>query len=130
MSGRCFPDKRNRGVCFEEVRIESGDDGLGADPGAWAPLLIRDLPVFAWMPDGCPEDPPRLGGLPLRGRRASSTSCSWTRRAATAMEAAAPCACWRAAARAGSRGRLPRLRFLVAPRRVLREQTRARLRPA
>lgn len=52
VSGRCYPDRRNRGVCFEEVRIESGDDGVGADPGAWAPLVIRDLPVFAWMPDG------------------------------------------------------------------------------
>ena len=52
VSGRCFPDKRNRGVCFEEVRIDAGDDGMGMDPGAWAPLLIRDLPVFAWMPDG------------------------------------------------------------------------------
>ncbi|HVP17877.1 MAG TPA: glucose-6-phosphate dehydrogenase assembly protein OpcA, partial [Spirochaetia bacterium] len=51
VSGRCFPDRRNRGVCFEEVRIESGNDGLGEDPGAWAPLLIRDLPVFAWWPD-------------------------------------------------------------------------------
>ncbi len=51
VSGRCFPDRRNRGVCFEEVRIESGADGLGKDPGAWAPLLIRDLPVFAWWPD-------------------------------------------------------------------------------
>jgi hypothetical protein len=55
VSGRCYPDRRNRGVCFEEVRIESGDDGVGADPGAWAPLVIRDLPVFAWMPDS-PED--------------------------------------------------------------------------
>jgi len=55
VSGRCFPDRRNRGVCFEEVRIESGDDGVGADPGAWAPLVIRDLPVFAWMPDGLEE---------------------------------------------------------------------------
>jgi len=51
VSGRCFPDRRNKGVCFEEVRIESGEDGVGADPGAWAPLVIRDLPVFAWMPD-------------------------------------------------------------------------------
>ena len=51
VSGRCFPDRRNRGVCFEEVRIESGADGRGEDPGAWAPLLIRDLPVFAWWPD-------------------------------------------------------------------------------
>jgi hypothetical protein len=56
VSGRCFPDRRNRGVCFEEVRIESGDDGLGADPGAWAPLVIRDLPVFAWMPDSLEEE--------------------------------------------------------------------------
>ncbi len=56
VSGRCFPDKRNRGVCFEEVRIESGDDGVGLDPGAWAPLLIRDLPVFAWIPDGLGAD--------------------------------------------------------------------------
>ncbi len=52
VSGRCFPDRRNRGVCFEEVRISAGDDGVGADPGAWAPLVIRDLPVFAWLPDG------------------------------------------------------------------------------
>ena len=55
VSGRCFPDRRNRGVCFEEVRIESGDDGVGADPGAWSPLVIRDLPVFAWMPDSLEE---------------------------------------------------------------------------
>ena len=52
VSGRCFPDKRNRGVCFEEVFIECGDDGVGMDPGTWGPLLIRDLPVFAWVPDG------------------------------------------------------------------------------
>lgn len=55
VSGRCFPDRRNRGVCFEEVHIEAGDDGVGRDPGAWAPLLIRDLPVFAWLPDGLGE---------------------------------------------------------------------------
>lgn len=54
VSGRCFPDRKNRGVCFEEVHIECGDDGLGADPGAWAPLVIRDLPVFAWLVDGMP----------------------------------------------------------------------------
>jgi len=55
VSGRCYPDRRNRGVCFEEVRIQSGDDGVGADPGVWAPLVIRDLPVFAWMPDDVEE---------------------------------------------------------------------------
>jgi hypothetical protein len=66
VSGRCFPDRRNRGVCFEEIRIESGDDGVGADPGTWAPLVIRDLPVFAWMPDslqdGAARWTPALGG--------------------------------------------------------------------
>jgi hypothetical protein len=51
VSGRCSPDKRNRGVCFEEVCIECGDDGVGGDPGTWSPLVIRDLPVFAWLPD-------------------------------------------------------------------------------
>ena len=56
VSGRCYPDRRNRGVCFEEVRIESGDDGVGADPGAWAPLVIRELPVIAWMPDTLEEE--------------------------------------------------------------------------
>ncbi len=56
VSGRCFPDKRNRGVCFEEVRILAGEDGLGEDPGAWGPLLIRDLPVFAWIAAGGPPD--------------------------------------------------------------------------
>jgi len=55
VSGRCFPDRKNRGVCFEEVHIECGADGLGADPVAWAPLLIRELPVFAWLVDGMPS---------------------------------------------------------------------------
>ena len=38
VSGRCFPDKRNRGVCFEEVYIECGNDGVGADPGRGRPF--------------------------------------------------------------------------------------------
>jgi len=46
VAGRCFPDKRNRGVCFEEISIRG--DAPGIDPGTWSPLLIRDLPVFAW----------------------------------------------------------------------------------
>ncbi len=58
VSGRCFPDKRNRGVCFEEVRIDSGRDGLGRDPGVWSPLVLRDLPVYAWMPEASPGDDP------------------------------------------------------------------------
>jgi glucose-6-phosphate dehydrogenase assembly protein OpcA len=68
VSGRCFPDRRNRGVCFEEVRIEVGEDGVGDDPGAWAPLLIRDLPVFAWMADGLTrDDDRRLASLAATG---------------------------------------------------------------
>ncbi len=48
VSGRCFPDARNRGVCFEEIRIMNGADGLGMDTGTWFPLVIRDLPIFLW----------------------------------------------------------------------------------
>jgi hypothetical protein len=69
VSGRCYPDRRNRGVCFEEVRIDSGEDGVGGDPGAWAPLVIRDLPVFAWMPD-TPEEESRLWAPALKGSAA------------------------------------------------------------
>jgi len=45
VSGRCFPDTHSRGVCFEEIRISGS---AGADIGAWAPLLIRDIPVYTW----------------------------------------------------------------------------------
>jgi hypothetical protein len=48
VNGRCFPDERNRGVCFEEIRILAGRDGLGMDMGTWSPLIIRDLPVLLW----------------------------------------------------------------------------------
>jgi glucose-6-phosphate dehydrogenase assembly protein OpcA len=60
VGGRCYPDARNRGVCFEEIRIQSGTDGLGREPGTWAPLLIRDLPVFVWWLDGLSPYPPLL----------------------------------------------------------------------
>jgi hypothetical protein len=46
VSGRCFPDSRSRGVCFEEIGISGGAPGTNI--GAWAPLLIRDIPVYAW----------------------------------------------------------------------------------
>ncbi len=48
VTGRCFPDTHSRGVCFEEIRISAV--GSGVDVGAWAPLLIRDIPVYAWVP--------------------------------------------------------------------------------
>jgi hypothetical protein len=47
VSGRCFPDTHSRGVCFEEIRIVAA--GRGVDVGAWVPLLIRDIPVYAWV---------------------------------------------------------------------------------
>jgi hypothetical protein len=48
VAGRCFPDKRNRGVCFEEIGIQGSEDSPAMDCGSWSPLLIRDLPVFMW----------------------------------------------------------------------------------
>jgi hypothetical protein len=47
VSGRCFPDTHSRGVCFEEIRIVAS--GQEVDVGAWVPLLIRDIPVYAWV---------------------------------------------------------------------------------
>ncbi len=51
VSARCYPDRRNRGVCFQEVHILNGSDNRGLDPGSWTALLIRDLPVFALAAD-------------------------------------------------------------------------------
>ena len=46
VTARCFPDRENRGVCFQEVMIQNGHDNAGVAPGTWAPLLIRDIPVY------------------------------------------------------------------------------------
>jgi hypothetical protein len=62
VSGRCYPDARNRGVCFEEIGIKRGNDLLGSDPGIWSPLLIRDLPVLVWWQDRVSRLPPLLTG--------------------------------------------------------------------
>ncbi len=45
---RCYPDRRDRTVCFEEVLINNGRDGKGIDPGMWSPILIHDLPTYLW----------------------------------------------------------------------------------
>ena len=63
VSGRCYPDARNRGVCFEEIGINRGADPLGSDPGIWSPLLIRDLPVLVWWQDRVSPLPPLLTGV-------------------------------------------------------------------
>jgi glucose-6-phosphate dehydrogenase assembly protein OpcA len=62
VSGRCYPDPRNRGVCFEEIDIKRGSEPLGSDPGIWTPLLIRDLPVLVWWQDRVSPLPPLLTG--------------------------------------------------------------------
>jgi len=46
VTARCFPDRQNRGVCFQEINIENGTDNAGAAPGTWTPLLLRDIPVY------------------------------------------------------------------------------------
>ncbi len=60
VGGRCFPDALDRGVCLEEITIRRGADALGSDPGIWAPLLIRDLPVLAWVQGRVRPLPPLL----------------------------------------------------------------------
>lgn len=50
VSARCYLDSVRRSVCLQEVVIENGRDGVGVDPSTWAPLLIRDIPVFVvWL---------------------------------------------------------------------------------
>lgn len=48
VSARCHPDPKNAELCFQEILIQVGDDGIGREPGFWSPLLIRDIPVFLW----------------------------------------------------------------------------------
>ncbi|MFO7780780.1 MAG: glucose-6-phosphate dehydrogenase assembly protein OpcA, partial [Spirochaetia bacterium] len=50
LSARCYLDHERKSVCFQEVLIENGSDGVGAAPGSWTPLLIRDIPVYVlWL---------------------------------------------------------------------------------
>jgi glucose-6-phosphate dehydrogenase assembly protein OpcA len=63
VSARCSPDQTGRSVCFQEVVITSGKDGIGEDPGSWSPLLIRDIPVYLWYQE-------RLEPLPAVLRQA------------------------------------------------------------
>ncbi|MFP4010844.1 MAG: glucose-6-phosphate dehydrogenase assembly protein OpcA [Spirochaetaceae bacterium] len=52
LSARCYLDHEHKSVCFQEVLVENGDDGVGAAPGSWTPLLIRDIPVYVlWLAD-------------------------------------------------------------------------------
>ncbi len=47
-SARCHPDPRNAELCFQEIHIRCGPDGMGEDPGFWSPLLIREIPSLLW----------------------------------------------------------------------------------
>jgi hypothetical protein len=38
-------DRQNRGVCFEDIYIESPDDSA-VDPRAWGPFVMRELPAL------------------------------------------------------------------------------------
>lgn len=48
VSARCYLDPERRSVCLQEVIVENGRDRLGAAVNTWSPLLIRDIPVYAW----------------------------------------------------------------------------------
>ncbi|GEM_PF-1811178 len=48
---RCYPDRKDRSVCFEEILISNGEDNRGIDPGTWSSLLIHDLPTYLWWLD-------------------------------------------------------------------------------
>jgi len=44
-SARCALDRASRGVCFEDIFIESPDEEA-LDPRIWGPFLIRELPAI------------------------------------------------------------------------------------
>ncbi len=48
VSARCYLDPERRSVCLQEVIVENGMDQRGAAVNSWSPLLIRDIPVYAW----------------------------------------------------------------------------------
>ncbi|TVQ36973.1 MAG: hypothetical protein EA384_13350 [Spirochaetaceae bacterium] len=57
ISARCYLDHSNRSVCLQEVVINNGRDGIGGAVSSWAPLLIRDIPVYVvWLDTICSGD--------------------------------------------------------------------------
>ena len=60
-SARCSMDRQSRGVCFEDIYIESPDDSA-LESRVWGPLVIRELPaLLLWTLDlrllsGCGYD--------------------------------------------------------------------------
>lgn len=56
VTARCYPDRENRGVCFQEIVIQNGRDDAGSAVGTWAPLLVRDIPAFVLWYDRIVEN--------------------------------------------------------------------------
>lgn len=47
-SARCALDRQDRGICFEDVYIETPDDGA-YQGRIWGPLILRELPaILVW----------------------------------------------------------------------------------
>lgn len=44
-SARCSLDRQNRGVCFEDIYIESANEAA-ADARSWSPFVMRELPAL------------------------------------------------------------------------------------
>lgn len=51
-----IPPAGGRQVCCEQVMVASGANSLRQLPAAVLPLLLSDLPVFLWWPQGAPFD--------------------------------------------------------------------------
>jgi glucose-6-phosphate dehydrogenase assembly protein OpcA len=67
VSARCYPDRQNMGVCFQEIVITNGQDNAGLAPGTWQPLILRDLPLYILWMDSLKEN---LSSLPFFIERA------------------------------------------------------------
>jgi glucose-6-phosphate dehydrogenase assembly protein OpcA len=42
---RCYPDSEDKQVCFQEIIIQNGQDGIGIALGTWVPMLIHEIPI-------------------------------------------------------------------------------------
>jgi glucose-6-phosphate dehydrogenase assembly protein OpcA len=51
-----LPPGGGRQVCAEQVTVAAGGESVRQIPAAVIPLLIPDLPVFLWWPQGSPFD--------------------------------------------------------------------------
>ncbi len=51
-----LPPTGGRQVCSEQVTVAAGGDSTRRLPAAVIPLLLPDLPVFLWWPEGDPFD--------------------------------------------------------------------------